>query len=158
MVNYSKSICSSITVETQKSPDFAAIRTLLEPVSNLYPNFDSWFDFRFRRNFKSGERIVITAVYDSKIIGVALLKKTDVEHKICTLFVTKEARGQGTGSILLDKAIDVIHGNNIGISVAEERHSALQGLLVKRGFVLVSAEPNYYRNNVTEFFYELKTR
>ncbi|EGQ8447185.1 GNAT family N-acetyltransferase [Vibrio alginolyticus] len=155
MVNYKIKASCPISIDILKDPDFQAIRKLLEPVSGLYPSFDAWFNFRFKRNFSSGNRIVIAAMSGSTIAGVALLKKTESEHKICTLFVREEFRGLGVGRQLLTKAIENLKGNKIGISVAEERHQALKSLLEKQGFSLKSKEIGYYRQGAVEFFYEL---
>lgn len=155
MVNYKIKASCPISIDIPKDPDFKAIRSLLDPVSGLYPSFDAWFSFRFRRSFTSGYRIVIAAMSGSTIAGVALLKKTDSEHKICTLFVREEFRRQGAGSQLLLKAIENLQGKKIGISVAEERHQVLKGLLEKQGFSLKSEEKGYYRPDAVEYFYEL---
>ncbi|MGS0679973.1 GNAT family N-acetyltransferase [Shewanella sp. 125m-7] len=154
MVNYNVQ-SNSITIQIQEKPDFLAIRKILEPVSSLYPDFDAWFNFRFRGKFKTGDRIVIAAMSDSQIAGVALLKKTNVEHKICTLYVREEFRQQGAGSLLLTEAIKNLQGKKIGISVSEERHLPLKTLLDKYGFTLVSEEDGYYRKGAIEYFYEL---
>ncbi|MCA3897342.1 GNAT family N-acetyltransferase [Vibrio vulnificus] len=155
MVNSSlKSTQDCISVQVLENADFENIRKLLEPVSDLYPDFDTWFNFRVRRQYPQ-QRIVIAAERDSTIVGVAILKKTIDEHKICTLFVHKNYRGQKVGSELLNEAVNILDGKDISITVSEERNSSLKPLLEKKGFQLKDAKLGYYRPNTTEYFYVL---
>ncbi|HIF9181218.1 TPA: GNAT family N-acetyltransferase [Photobacterium damselae] len=142
------------TVRTLETVDFKSIREFLEPVTELYPDFDTWYNFRLRRQYPH-QRIVIAAENSNMIIGVAILKKTQDEHKICTLFVHEEHRGKKIGSMLLNEAIQALKGKNIYITVAEERNAALKPLLEKYGFTLEDSKLGYYRPHATEFFYVL---
>ena len=76
---------------------------LLEELSDSYPNFDKWYNEKVLVEMRKGvsSREIIVAISElergSKITGVAIIKKTEEERKICTLKVLKEYRKQGIG-------------------------------------------------------------
>lgn len=133
--------------------NFHYLREVLGGVAPLYPNFDIWLNFTFRRNVASGQRKVAVAHNGSQIQGVALLKKDVEESKICTFYVLPECRGLGVGGELLDLAVAELGSQEKVITVSDERMNELTPLLSSRGFEVISSCNGLYREGSTEHFF-----
>lgn len=140
---------------TQQNADFKSLKHFLLPISPMYPGFDVWLNFTFRRNLASGKRQIVTAYYGSELAGVALLKSDLTERKICTFYISESFRGLGIGPKLLDIAINTLNGSDSFITVSEERNGELSPLLYSKGFRLIDTVPKLYRPDSTEYFYSL---
>lgn len=135
--------------------DFSLLYKLLSDVSPMYPKFEAWLNFTFRRNLASGQRKIILAHDENKVIGVALLKQDDVESKICTFYVSPEYRNRGIGKELIDLAMETLDSADTFITVGSERKDELTPLLNSRGFEIVSEHPGLYRKNSTEYVFSI---
>lgn len=144
-----------INFEIYNSVDLSLLNKSLKDIAPLYPNFNSWLNFRFRRNISSGERNIILATDGSNILGLSLLKKSNVESKICTFYVPEAYRGMNIGRDLMSKSLSILDNKNSFITVAEERHQELKPLLDSSGFKLIKSIDALYRENSTEHFYSL---
>lgn len=138
----------------------ADIVSVLEPVSHLYPNFRAWLNFRFMRGFSNGERKVLLAHDGSRVLGVSLLKLTDEEKKICTLFVSETARSAHNdmkiGTSLMLRSLALLDSDNVLITVCSEKHQDLKPLLHNCSFEQMKEVKNLYRDDSSEYFYRLK--
>lgn len=129
------------------------VRSFLEEVAPLYPCFDSWFNFKFRKGFEFGERELIVSHWGDQIAGVSLLKKSIEEKKISTFYVAPDFRGNGIASELMELSLIELGSNrDILITVSEERNEQLKPLL-SRYFEESKSEIGLYRDNSIEFFY-----
>lgn len=144
-----------IQYNVQQDADFKSLKHFLLSISPMYPNFEVWLNFTFRRNLTSGKRKIVTAYYGSELAGVALLKSDLAERKICTFYISEPFRGLGIGQKLLDIAIDTLNGSDSFITVSEERNGELSPLLYSKGFRLIDTVPKLYRPDSTEYFYSL---
>lgn len=59
-----------------------------------------------------------------------ILKKTNTENKLCTLFVKEEYRCKGIGNLFFSIADEILE-NNIKLSVNYENLHFIENLLVK---------------------------
>lgn len=134
---------------------FKKIAASLSDVGSYYPEFKSWLYFTFRAGIFVGERKILVAHSDGDIAGLALLKNSSSEKKICTFYVLPEYREDGIGRSLMHEAMQTLGHSDIGISVSEERNSELSPLLRSCGFSLTSVMPGHYRSEKSEFFYNL---
>lgn len=116
--------------------DVTKIVPALESVAPLYPEFNSWFKNKFLTNFYKGERDILLAHNGDKLCGLSLLKRSPEENKICTFYVMPEFQGKALGSQLMDKSIEYFRGNDVLISVSNERLTELYPVLAAKGFVL----------------------
>lgn len=144
-----------INFEIYNSVDLSLLNKYLKDIAPLYPNFNSWLNFRFRRNISSGERNIILATDGSNVLGLSLLKKSKVESKICTFYVPKEYRGMNIGKDLMSKSLSILDNQSSFITVADERHKELKPLLDSSGFKLIKSIDALYREDSTEHFYSL---
>ena len=144
-----------ISFEIYNSVDLSLLKKSLQEVSPLYPNFDAWLNFKFRRILSSGERNIVLATDGSNILGLSLLKKNKDESKICTFYVPEEYRGMNVGKDLMSKSLSILDNQNSLITVADERHKELKPLLDSSGFKLIKSIDALYREDSTEHFYSL---
>lgn len=136
------------------------LRSTLAPVSQLYPNFSSWLNFKFIRNIQYGERKAIVAHDGNRILGVSLLKLTPNEKKICTLFVNENVRcvhsDMKIGSNLMERSLQLLNYDDVLITVCSEKNEELTPLLNKNSFVKVKVVQDLYNEGSSEYFYKLK--
>ena len=144
-----------INFEIYNSVGLSLLNKSLHEIAHLYPNFNAWLNFKFRRNLSSGERNIILATDGSNILGLSLLKKSKDESKICTFYVPEEYRGMNIGRDLMSKSLSILDSQNSFITVADERHSELKPLLDSSGFKLIKSVDALYREDSTEHFYYL---
>jgi ribosomal protein S18 acetylase RimI-like enzyme len=143
-----------MTFEVVSKMNFSALYLFLAEVAPLYPHFDAWFNFTFRRNVASGERQIALAHHGAHIIGAALLKKTPAEHKICTFYINSDYRNMNVGHDLMDLALATLNSDDAVITVSAERNAELSPLLTAKGFSIYQSMAGYYRQASTEHFYK----
>lgn len=146
---------SSFSIEVLNQIYFPLLADFLSDVSILYPEFDSWLNFKVRRNINTNERKILIAHDGDKIVGVALLKNTQLEQKISTFYVSPTYRGLGIGTKLMSQSLELLDTNHTFITVSEERNSELSPLLKSTGFTLQQTVPDMYRKGYCELFYSI---
>jgi len=130
------------------------VKDILDDISHLYPNFNSWLRFKFQQsNIDRGLRKILVATTSQGVVGVALLKKQNGEKKICTFFVSPSYRGLGIGSKLMHLSFAWLETEKPMITVSEERKESLDPILKKFNFCLSKTLLGYYRDNKLEYFY-----
>ncbi|RWS52361.1 GNAT family N-acetyltransferase [Enterobacter cloacae] len=130
------------------------VRAFLKQVEAHYPNFRSWLDFTFARQLTDGNRKALIVKEKNKIIGISLLKKTQMENKICTFYVAPQHRGKGIGKMLMNESLSYLK-SDVHITVCEERWPEMRPFLEKYCFKLDNELPNFYRDGCTEYFCSL---
>ena len=144
-----------IDFDIHNSINLSTLNTILKNVAPLYPNFNSWLNFTFRRNISQGERSVLLANDGSNILGISLLKHTDCENKISTFFIPEQYRAMNVGNDLMSKSLEILNSNDSIITVSDERHQDLKPLLQSHKFKLSHSQDSLYRNGVAEHIYVL---
>ncbi len=127
-------------------------REFLEPLACFYPGFHSWLNFTFVRRLKDGTRKALIVKDKDEIQGIALLKITSDENKICTFFVAHPHRGKGVGKALMKHSLSHFNGQ-VSITVCDERREELSNFLESYEFKLQAAILGFYRKGHTEYFY-----
>lgn len=125
----------------------------LSDLEEFYPGFKEWVCFKFRRGLYLNERRIVLACCDNEIAGLALLKDTACEKKVCTFFVSPAFREQSVGSLLMLKSLDVLGPGLINITVSEERNLELSRILISNNFSLHDVVKGLYRDDKAEFIY-----
>jgi GNAT superfamily N-acetyltransferase len=110
-------------------------------VLRLYPGFNEWFFHKVIPGLRTGERRVLTSVVSGALSGVAICKRTDIESKLCTLWVSKQARGRGIASELAAEAFCWLGTSKPLFTVPEEHLADFGGLLRSWSF----SQPIAYR-------------
>lgn len=125
---------------------------LTQSISQTYPNYSDWYHQTFLEGLKRGNRAIITAEENGKLIGVALIKNTPEEKKLCTLFVRSENRHQGIGQKLLAQVIQEL-GHNPLVSVSEKNMTNVSSLFKRFKFHLSVRKKNVYQSGITEYYF-----
>ena len=145
-----------IKTETRFNPKhqrlYQNILKLTQPIQESYPNYQKWYENTFLEGLKKGERIILMAEEKGTLLACALLKKTRLEKKLCTLFVYPDFRGQGIGSLLLKRTIAVL-GQKPLASVSEKNMKGVFSLFNRFGFHLSSKKKGKYSPQNTEYYF-----
>jgi N-acetylglutamate synthase-like GNAT family acetyltransferase len=89
---------TDIAVRPARDDDAAAIKELLAPVEDLYPNFDAWLG----KTLRDADARVALGVVGGDIAGIAVWKQKDRRVvKLSTFFVAEGYRQEGLGPHLL---------------------------------------------------------
>lgn len=137
-------------------PLYEEIYSLTEKLENFYPHYNEWFGAKFLEGLKRNEREYIVALNNrQELLGCALLKKTEQEHKISTLLVHPKYRRQGVGTALLKKSIEELR-NKINITVNQSSLSQIKPLLLSQGFKLYKVQKDVYNKGDSEYYFCLK--
>jgi len=118
-----------------------------------YPNFGQWFFDKVINGFNNGTREILVASSSDNIVGVAILKKSPNEKKICTLRVHEHHQRNGIGSLLITEAIRILDTETPIITVASFRSKQFMPLFNKFGFKLTEICVNYYGKGTAEYAY-----
>lgn len=132
------------------------ISHFLSDISVLYPNFNDWLQYKFYRSSYKDQRKMIIAHNGTALLGVALLKKSHDENKICTLYTSPFHQGQGIGSQLVDLSLQYFDSPDVLITVAQEKLIELAPILKSKGFICTSSIQRFYRPESTEYFFNLE--
>lgn len=119
-----------------------------------YPNFYIWFYEKVISNLSNNSRKIFlasTPLSFGKVNGVLILKNTNFEKKICTLYVDKESRMNGIGQKFMNVAFNELRTNKPLITVSDTRLNDFSKLLKNNNFETVDSLPNYYSNNHIEY-------
>ncbi|WP_368911078.1 GNAT family N-acetyltransferase [Proteus vulgaris] len=132
------------------------INHFLSNISVLYPNFNDWLQYKFYQPSHESQRKIIIAHNGTTLLGVALLKKSHDENKICTLYTSPFYQGQGIGSQLVDLSLQYFDSPDVLITVAQEKLIELAPILKSKGFVCTASIKGMYRPESTELFFNLR--
>lgn len=134
------------------------LQNILSDLQLEYPFFLVWLHKVFEELRISEKRIILICcdsdnVFDIK--GVAILKNTLEERKICTLRVLPPYRHQGIGTLLLKKSIEILKDQYPLITVSGIHMNSFGPFLRKNGFVLRDKIKSIYRRGCYEYFYNV---
>ena len=123
---------------------------------SIYPGAEKWFKEKFLDGLKRQERMYVVALNDDQTLaGFALLKNTEEEKKICTLFVASQFRRRGVGRQLIQQSITAL-GTVPLITVSQQTLSQFSGLLKRCGFHLSAQKKGVYNPKDTEYYFNDK--
>lgn len=128
------------------------LREFLHDLSCDYPYFEEWLEAAFS-SVRTGERSIVVCENIGQIAGVAILKDTRSEKKICTIRVAKEYRRQGIGTMLMIKALEVLKDDFPLITVSDEHIEQFRHFLSRFGFVEKNRVKSVYRYGHEEYYF-----
>lgn len=99
----------SIQIYTSYYPDherlYQEIFLLTRKIGKTYPNYENWYWNTFIAGLKKKERLYAISSQHGIVNGCALLKKTETENKISTLYVDESFRHQGIAQKLMEASV-----------------------------------------------------
>ncbi|MFM0428445.1 GNAT family N-acetyltransferase [Paraburkholderia aspalathi] len=125
-------------------------RGYLETLSDLYPSFGTWFAEKVMPGVAAGERTIVLQNISGVLSGIAVLKDTPDEQKLCCLRVLPAFQGTGAGVRLFDKSFDLLNNKAPLLSVSEEQLPAFEKIFRYFGFEYAEAYCGIYRPKKTE--------
>ena len=122
-----------------------------------YPKHREWFFCKQLPRTINGSKRDILFVRspddENEIIAMACLKKTEKEKKICTLFVSKEYRGKGIGTLVVSKAFEWLETNKPLVHFPETNLSSLMPFIKRYDWVLNDEIDDLYETGKKELFF-----
>lgn len=133
---------------------YEGIAELIKSGKDTYPDWNDWFFNKFIPGLKNGSRKIVVACNNlDNPLGVALLKDTEEEKKICCLFVRENCRRKGIANNLLKKSFAVLKTNKPLLTVSDKNISQLRKLLDKNDFTFSYKKKGVYQKNDTENYF-----
>lgn len=121
-----------------------------------YPDFTSWFYDKVVPGLENGSRDIFIATSSrdyNHANGILILKNTNNEKKICTLFVDEQSRKNGLGCKFIELAMNRLDTNFPIITISENRKNDFNKLLQKFDFKLFDRYGDFYKKGITEYSY-----
>lgn len=118
-----------------------------------YPHYFEWFWQKAIPGLINGDREVFVCRSNKEVAGLAILKRTDEECKICTLFVANKYRRQGVATRLLELSFGHLGTMKPVITMPESKVATFQRIIDRYGWVETGRKPGLYRPDTTEVFF-----
>lgn len=132
----------------------------IEFLSDDYPGFKEWYFNKVIPGLNKSEREMLICIVNEgdtfMLGGVAILKNTLEEKKICTLRVTPKYEKNGVGYALFDKSFEILKENKPVFTVSEDRIEMFKKHLTKYDFEQTAAIKDYYSKGKIEYFFNCK--
>ncbi len=124
----------------------------LELLEDEYPGFYDWYFSKVVQQLDS-DRSIILKILKDEVAGVAILKKSRSENKICTFRVLEKFQGIGIGTELMTDSLNLLETNSPIITVSESRIAQFSQMLSNFKFKLNSIHNDYYFKGNKEYSY-----
>ncbi|MDD4048905.1 MAG: GNAT family N-acetyltransferase [Clostridia bacterium] len=133
----------------------------LRDLAESYPQFDDWFYNVVlpEVELKKGEREIIIGISEledsnkSILTGIAILKKTQLEKKICTFRVHEDYRNQGVGTELFEKCFEYLGTRKPIITISQNRQEMFKNHIMRYKFEGTQILKGYYKQDSIEYVY-----
>lgn len=122
-------------------------------VAGLYPDFQGWFYGKVVAGLRIGERCIIPWTIDGRLAGIAICKRTPMERKLCTLWVSPNVRARGVAGKLARDAFAWMGDSKPLFTVPEERSGEFSGLVEAWSFPKATAYDGLYRTGRIEYVF-----
>lgn len=150
----SSSIPSSIIIqEAQQYHSQLDVFLFLVEASEYYPSFHEWYFNKVVPDIQNGNRKIVSEIRDGKIAGIAILKDSTEEKKICTLRISPDFQNRGIGVRLFKKSFEILHTNKPFLTVSEEKLPEFQKIFDYFNFELTSIADGMYRHGKKEYIF-----
>ena len=140
------------TVKRKREIYFSRLRGFLNDLSCNYPYFKDWLEGVFMESVTQRRTILVCEISE-RIVGVAILKDTPVEKKICTLRVDKHYKRQGIGSMLIKRSMEILNDPYPLITVSDEHIEEFRYFLYRFGFKETSKIKSVYHYGMNEYYF-----
>jgi ASC-1-like (ASCH) protein/GNAT superfamily N-acetyltransferase len=127
---------------------------LTDWICDDYPQHFNWFYVKVLPEIFSGRREIISCYFKNHIAGIAILKCDATERKICTLYVSKEFRDQGIGTLLMNESFKWLETTKPLISIADCKVKMFEKIIKNFDWQLTQVlDVGYYNDHSKEFVY-----
>lgn len=114
-----------------------------------YPKHKEWFFNKHLKSIGQDREVIYITLYNN-ICGVAFLKKTSDEKKICTFYVSEHSRNKGVGSALLQACFDFLETEQPLISMPKHKVRYFLYYVYKYNWKITQILPSFYNKENDE--------
>lgn len=132
--------------------------TIEVAAGNFYPGFRSWYYGKVVPGVERGDRAIFIVGSETAVLGAAIAKRSAKERKLCTLWVEKNARGEGVAGALVDTSFRWLGTSSPLFTIPEERMVEFRGLLNRWRCSITQREIGIYRPGKIEFVFNGQLR
>lgn len=122
-------------------------------LSDQYPQFSQWFDHKVIPGLQLGERILLVEFRNNAIAGLAILKDTPQEQKLCCLRVMDDFVSTGLGIRLFERSFELLGNEKPLLSISDARLPSFARVCNYFGFQLEQELTGFYRPGRTEYVF-----
>lgn len=123
----------------------------LQDLNKEYPAFRRWFECLFMfPDCLASDREILFCVKGNHLAGIAILKRTWEEQKICTLRVDQRFQRMSAGRTLMKMSFEWLENDKPLITVHKSKLREFDRLFQYYGFVLEDRKWCYYKPFQTE--------
>ncbi|MGJ3259052.1 MAG: hypothetical protein ACFE0S_05560 [Rhodospirillales bacterium] len=126
-------------------------------IEHYYPNFSGWYWDKVVPGLQCGSRNMQVVFEGGELLGVVISKKTEIERKLCTIWVREGARRMSLATTLCEGAFKWLGTRRPLLTVPEERICSLRPLISKLSFELTNVETEMYRKSRQEYVFNATT-
>lgn len=126
---------------------------IIDTVATDYPFRKDWYYGKQIEGIPQNERDILFVRNPEtfrQIVGLACLKRTEEEQKICHLYVSDQHRGKGIGSALMDRALTWLGTTEPLMTIAEDKLPQFLPFAQKYGWHIKARAQGYYQPQMTE--------
>ncbi|MBB1397141.1 GNAT family N-acetyltransferase [Pseudoalteromonas sp. SG44-8] len=135
------------------SPDEIDALEFLLPISNSYPDLQSWYEDRVVPGLTSGTRKLFIHRREGKVVAVGIAKKTRDEKKVCTVRVAPEYSGRGLGVKIFIEAMSWLETDKPHLTVSECKFAEFERIFKFFGYRMTSTVNGLYVPNKVEYLF-----
>jgi len=133
------------------------IYDITKHLNNSYPNYKDWFYNKQLKEVLSPNRnILFVTNTDNKVVGVASLKNTKEEKKLCTLYIKEEYRNKTITAELLEESFKYLETTKPLVTFSENKISMFENIINKYNWKLTQITENIYVKGNIEYCYNGK--
>ena len=122
-------------------------------ISRDYPNYKNWYFSKQLPGIIKNERNILFArnpENKEEIIAIACLKKSKEEQKICTLYVSDNARGLGIGGTIIEESMKWFGTTKPFITFPDYKLDMFKPIIEKYNWNLTEKVYGLYKDKTAE--------
>ena len=127
-----------------------AVAELLH-LSGLYPEFARWYDKKVYPGLLTGKRKLLLRYQAESLNGIAIIKDTPAEKKLCCLRILPHMQGSGVGLRLFEDAFAALRTDKPLLSVSDVHLPEFERVFNHFGFEIGHEYRDLYRPRHSEF-------
>ena len=113
-----------------------------------YPEYWKWFYNKNIPRIITGTGEIIFYLDGLTVAGLAILKKDEIEKKICTLLINEEYRKKGYGKELLESSFDYLGTDKPLITIPTKRIDEFSKIITAYNWQESTRHNNYYSEEI----------
>lgn len=129
---------------------------VLKPIKEYYPKYEDWIEGVVQAGILNDTRKIRVLKNDGRIAGLSILKDTDSEKKICSLFIHPEYRGESWMYSIFTDSLAYLKTNKPVITIPSTIIKKYHGLIFSNQWENTSRIENRYQPGIIEYGFNEK--